>query len=36
LSFNTAIAQMMVYVNTFTSVSPRPVAALRTLLSQQT
>ncbi len=32
LSFNTAIAQMMVYVNTFTSVSPRPVAALRTLL----
>ena len=32
LSFNTAIAQMMVYVNTFTSVTPRPVAALRTLL----
>jgi len=32
LSFNTAIAQMMVYVNTFTGVSPRPVAALRTLL----
>ncbi|MDD5350348.1 MAG: leucine--tRNA ligase [Chthoniobacteraceae bacterium] len=32
LSFNTAIAQMMVYVNTFTAVSPRPVAALRTLL----
>jgi len=32
LSFNTAIAQMMVYVNTFTNVTPRPVAALRTLL----
>ncbi|MEI7958788.1 MAG: leucine--tRNA ligase [Verrucomicrobiota bacterium] len=32
LSFNTAIAQMMVYVNTFTGVSPRPLAALRTLL----
>jgi leucyl-tRNA synthetase len=32
LSFNTAIAQMMVYVNTFTSVTPRPVSALRTLL----
>ena len=32
LSFNTAIAQMMVYVNTFTSVSPRPISALRTLL----
>ena len=32
LSFNTAIAQMMVYVNTFTGVTPRPVAALRTLL----
>jgi len=32
LSFNTAIAQMMVYVNTFTNVTPRPAAALRTLL----
>ena len=32
LSFNTAIAQMMVYVNTFTGVSPRPLAALRSLL----
>jgi len=32
LSFNTAIAQMMVFVNTFTNVSPRPAAALRTLL----
>lgn len=32
LSFNTAIAQMMVYVNTFTNVTPRPVTALRTLL----
>jgi len=32
LSFNTAIAQMMVYVNTFTGTNPRPVAALRTLL----
>ncbi len=32
LSFNTAIAQMMVYVNTFTGVTPRPVAAIRTLL----
>jgi leucyl-tRNA synthetase len=32
LSFNTAIAQMMVYVNTFTNVTPCPLAALRTLL----
>ena len=32
LSFNTAIAQMMVYVNTFTGVTPRPLAALRPLL----
>ena len=32
LSFNTAIAQMMVYVNTFTGTNPRPLAALRTLL----
>jgi leucyl-tRNA synthetase len=32
LSFNTAIAQMMIYVNTFTSASPRPVSAVRTLL----
>lgn len=32
LAFNTAIAQMMVYVNAFTSVTPRPLSALRTLL----
>jgi leucyl-tRNA synthetase len=32
LSFNTAIAQMMVYVNAFTGVTPRPVSAIRTLL----
>jgi leucyl-tRNA synthetase len=32
LAFNTAISQMMIYVNTFTNVEPRPVAALRTLL----
>ena len=32
LSFNTAIAQMMVFVNAFTSVTPRPVSAVRTLL----
>lgn len=32
LSFNTAIAQMMIFVNAFTSAPVRPVAALRTLL----
>ncbi|MEI6713364.1 MAG: leucine--tRNA ligase [Verrucomicrobiota bacterium] len=32
LSFNTAIAQMMVFVNTFTGASPRPLCAIRTLL----
>jgi leucyl-tRNA synthetase len=32
LSFNTAIAQMMVFVNAFTGASERPVSALRTLL----
>jgi len=32
LSFNTAISAMMVYVNTFTAASPRPLSALRTLL----
>jgi leucyl-tRNA synthetase len=32
LSFNTAIAQMMVFVNEFTNASPRPVSALRTFL----
>jgi hypothetical protein len=32
LSFNTAIAQMMVFVNAFTGVPERPVSALRTLL----
>jgi leucyl-tRNA synthetase len=32
LSFNTAIAQMMVYVNTFTGANPRPVEAVRVLL----
>jgi leucyl-tRNA synthetase len=32
LSFNTAIAQMMIFVNAFTGVNPRPVSALRTLL----
>ena len=32
LSFNTAIAQMMIFVNAFTGVIPRPVSALRTLL----
>ncbi len=32
LAFNTAIAQMMVFVNAFTSTTPRPVSALRTLL----
>ncbi|MEP6822518.1 MAG: leucine--tRNA ligase, partial [Chthoniobacterales bacterium] len=32
LSFNTAISQMMVFVNEFTNVEVKPVAALRTLL----
>jgi leucyl-tRNA synthetase len=32
LSFNTAIAQMMVFVNTFTSASPRPLGAVKILL----
>jgi leucyl-tRNA synthetase len=32
LSFNTAISQMMVFVNAFTNASPRPRAAIRVLL----
>jgi len=32
LSFNTAIAQMMVFVNAFTNANPRPKSAMRTLL----
>jgi leucyl-tRNA synthetase len=32
LAFNTAISQMMIYVNAFTNVEPKPVTALRTLL----
>jgi leucyl-tRNA synthetase len=32
LSFNTAIAQMMIFVNAFTTAEARPVAALRVLL----
>ena len=32
LSFNTAIAQMMIFVNEFTGAEPRPLAALRALL----
>ncbi|MEP6810442.1 MAG: leucine--tRNA ligase [Chthoniobacterales bacterium] len=32
LSFNTAISQMMVFVNEFTNAPARPVSALRTLL----
>ncbi len=32
LSFNTAIAQMMIFVNAFTTVEAVPLAALRTLL----
>jgi leucyl-tRNA synthetase len=32
LSFNTAISQMMVFVNAFTNVNPRPRAAIRILL----
>ncbi len=31
LAFNTAISQMMVFVNEFTGANPRPVSALRTL-----
>ena len=32
LAFNTAISQMMIYVNAFTTTEQRPVTALRTLL----
>jgi leucyl-tRNA synthetase len=32
LSFNTAISQMMIFVNAFTGASQRPVSAVRTLL----
>ena len=32
LSFNTAIAQMMVFVNTFTGANPRPLSAVKILL----
>jgi leucyl-tRNA synthetase len=32
LAFNTAISQMMIYVNTFTNVEQKPITALRTLL----
>ena len=32
LAFNTAISQMMIFVNAFTNVEERPVSALRTLL----
>ncbi len=32
LSFNTAIAQMMIFVNAFTNAETRPVEAMRTLL----
>jgi leucyl-tRNA synthetase len=32
LAFNTAISQMMIFVNTFTTTEQRPVTALRTLL----
>ena len=32
LSFNTAIAQMMIFVNAFTNANPRPKQAIRTLL----
>jgi leucyl-tRNA synthetase len=32
LAFNTAISQMMIYVNAFTTAERRPVTALRTLL----
>jgi leucyl-tRNA synthetase len=33
LAFNTAISQMMVFVNAFTTAEVRPVSALRTLLA---
>jgi len=32
LSFNTAISQMMIFVNAFTGANPRPLSAIRTLL----
>src|SRR5260370_31970000 len=32
LAFNTAISQMMICVNAFTNVEPRPVQAIRTML----
>jgi leucyl-tRNA synthetase len=32
IAFNTAISQMMVFVNAFTNANPRPISALRTLL----
>jgi leucyl-tRNA synthetase len=32
LSFNTAISQMMIFVNAFTNANPRPRAAIRALL----
>ncbi len=32
LSFNTAISQMMIFVNAFTNANPRPKSAIRTLL----
>ena len=32
LSFNTAISQMMIFVNTFTGANPRPLSAIQTLL----
>jgi leucyl-tRNA synthetase len=32
LSFNTAISQMMIFVNAFTNAAAKPVAAMRTLL----
>jgi leucyl-tRNA synthetase len=32
IAFNTAISQMMIFVNAFTNVEARPVCALRTLL----
>jgi len=33
MKFNTAISQMMVFVNAFTNASPKPLAPLRTLLT---
>jgi leucyl-tRNA synthetase len=32
LAFNTALSQMMIFVNHFTGITPRPASALRTLL----